>query len=47
MKKIIGFVAVLVMVAIVVMLIRNSNKKLKSEYALSGKTKETASSSAK
>ena len=42
-----GLVAVLVMVAIVVMLIRNSNKKLKSEYALSGKTKETASSSAK
>lgn len=42
-----GLDAVLVMVAIVVMLIRNSNKKLKSEYALSGKTKETASSSTK
>ena len=42
-----GLVAVLAMIAIVVMLIRNSNKKLKSEYALSGKTKETASSSAK
>ena len=42
-----GLVAVLAMIAIVVMLIRNSNKKLKSEYALSGKTKETASSSTK
>ena len=37
-----GLIAVLVMVAIVLFIIHNTDKKFKNEYALNNKAKETA-----